>query len=210
MSISAINCSPIKPQVSFGSASGVDEANTVLQLSRELNDSFKKGDNPEIKSPVQTTAAVIGAGLTMFALGKGAAKGITKVVKAIPKDAVSGIIPEFVKKDAVKVANDVANTVKDKLNKLPKGKVYNVLDSTVGNTGRYIKRVATEVINKNGLEKTLANASGLVAATTLAPAIVSADANDNGIADIAEKNINAYSSAVSQAEKIATMVSILA
>ena len=76
MNVSAINCSPIKPQVSFGAPEGVDEANKVLTLSKELSDTFKKEDSEgnQIKNPLHTAVSVLTAGMAMFALGKGIGK----------------------------------------------------------------------------------------------------------------------------------------
>ena len=54
------------------------------------------------------------------------------------------------------------------------------------------------------------NVAGGIAALTLAPAIITADGNQDGVADIAQKNINAYSSALKSAEIFADMFESIA
>lgn len=201
MNISAINCTPIKPQASFGNtAQGVDEAKKVLELSKQLNDSFKKeGEEPTTKHPLQTALSVLGAAATMFALGKGAGKGAVAVAKKLPDVAKANI---------TKYADDAIAFVKSKASKMPKVPQNNVT-TAIGNVAKNTFNSAKNVILKNP-EKSFTTAAGVLAATTLVPSIVKADGNEDGIADIAQNNINAYASAFKTAEIFADMVNALA
>ena len=199
MSISAINCTPIKPQASFGNAQGVDEAQKVLELSRQLNDSFKKeGEEPTVKHPAQTALSILGAAATMFALGKGAGKGAVAVLKKVP-DSVKGNVSKY--------ADDAVNFVKTHASKLPKVH-QNKVTTAVSNFAKTAYNSAKTTVMKNP-EKSFTTAAGVLAAATLVPKISKADANNDGIADIAQKNINAYQSAFKTAEIFADMVSAI-
>lgn len=205
MSISAMNCTPIKPQASFGSAQGVDEAQKVLELSRQLNDSFTCSncsngdcDNEKVtnKNPLQTAISVLGACATMFALGKGAGKGLVALSKKVPSSTKEKILSAG-QKAATKIAEQVS--------KLPKNeKVSSVLSKTVGKAFNSAK----SVVMKNP-EKSFTTAAGILAASTLVPAITTVDGNKDGVADIAQNNINAYASAFKKAEIFSDIVDAL-
>lgn len=203
MSISAINCSPLKPQVSFRSAQGVDEANKVLQLSKQLGDNFHKVDSEgnDIKNPLQTATSVLAACLAMFALGKGAGKVALTAAKKVPASAKKTIADGFGK---------VKTFVSKQAAKLPKNeKVTTVLNNTVGKASNAVKSSVAKAVQKSGAEKVFTTTAGVVAASTLVPKIVKADDNGDGIADIAQKSVNAYQSAFKSAEIFADMISAL-
>ena len=205
MSISAINCTPIKPQASFGSAQGVDEAQKVLELSKQLNDSFASGtrcngdcDEEKVtnKNPIQTTISVLGACATMFALGKGAGKGLVALTKKVPASA---------KENILNTGKKAVSVISEQVAKLPKNeKVSTILSNTVGKAFNSAKAV----VMKNP-EKSFTTAAGVLAATTLVPSIATADGNKDGVADIAQNNINAYASAFKKAEIFSDMINAL-
>lgn len=205
MSISAINCTPIKPQASFGSAQGVDEAQKVLELSKQLNDSFASGtrcngdcDEEKVtnKNPIQTTISVLGACATMFALGKGAGKGAVALAKKVPASA---------KENILNTGKKAVSVISEQVAKLPKNeKVSTILSNTVGKAFNRAK----DVVMKNP-EKSFTTAAGVLAATTLVPSIATADGNKDGVADIAQNNINAYASAFKKAEIFSDMIDAL-
>ena len=199
MSISAINCSPLKPQVSFGNAQEVNDATRVLELSKQLEDSFQVA-GAEKKNTAQIAVSVLGAGLTMFALGKGAGKGISTIVKGLPETTKTSILNS---------TKNASIAIKEKVSNLPKTRVSKVLDGTVGKVAKGFKTAITEKIAKEGAEKVFTNATGLAAMATLLPSILTVDGDKNGVADIAQKNISAYSSALQQAEVFSTMLNIV-
>lgn len=203
MSISSVSCTPIKPQVSFASAEGVDEAQRILQLSRQLNDSFQKEDEDiTVKHPVQTALSLVGAGLAMFALGKGVGKAIIAAAKKTPENVKTGLA------NGLKTASDWTSK---QAGKLPKNdKLTAVFDKTVGKAANGLKGSVASVIEKNGAEKVFTTATGALAAATLVPKVAKADGNSDGIADIAQNGINAYQSAFKTAEIFSDMINALA
>lgn len=199
MSISSVSCTPIKPQVSFGSPEGVDEAQRVLQLSRELNDSFHKEDEEvTIKHPLQTAVSLIGAGLAMYTIGRGAGKAILALAKKTPANVKSGL------KKGCKSVSDKASGLTAKLP--VNEKLSKVYTNTIGKVAGNVKNGVKNAVEKNGVEKVFTTATGALAAATLVPKIAKADGNGDGIADIAQKNVNAYTSAFKTAEIFADMI----
>ncbi len=207
MKVSAINCSPIKPQVSFGDED-VDKAKKVLSLSRDLDDSFVKKDDEgnNIKSPLHTAISVAGAVASMFALGLGIGKLGYKANSKFKlaqrgKEAI-GKVSSFVKKKA------------PNLNiKLPAIKEGSLLAKTKNVAQKSVARVQSttaRLIEKYGAEKVFTTGTGIAAAATLVPDIVTVDKNKNGIADIAEKKINAYEGALKSARICSDIVSTFA
>lgn len=203
MNISAVNCTPIKPQA-FGNQEGADEAQKVLELSKQLNDSFKKEgqDEEEVtsKNPLATAASVAGACLAMFALGRSAGKGAVALAKKIPAGAKDNVVKyatqakTFVTEKASKI-----KMPKVKIN-LPKNeKVAGFFKNTVGKAATTTIEKTKTAFNANP-EKFVKNTAGIIAASTLAPAIIKADGNKDGIADIAQNNVNAYRNAMHSVE----------
>lgn len=205
MNVSAINCTPIKPQASFGYAQGAEEAQRVLELSKQLKDSFNKevqqgNESSEgkitNKNPIQTTLSVLGACATMFALGKGAGKGVVAVAKKLP---------EGFKENVLKSGSSVKTFISNQASKFSgKETSPNFLLKSIGKALKNAKAT----ISKNP-EKSFTNATGIIAATTLVPAITTADGNKDGIADIAQNNINAYVDVFKRAEIFSDIVNAL-
>lgn len=202
MSISSVNCTPLKPQVSFAKAEGADEAQRVLQLSRELNDSFtKKDDEATVKHPLQTAVSLVGAALAMYTIGKGAGKAILALAKKTPANVKSGL---------EKGCKSVSDWATKQTGKLPVNeKLANAYTKTVGKVANGVKKGVSNAIEKNGVEKVFTTATGALAAATLVPKIAKADGNGDGIADIAQKNVNAYTSAFKTAEIFADMINAI-
>ena len=199
MKVSAVNSTPLKPQ-SFGN--DVLKAQVVLDKSKELGDRFTK--NPEEKSPLSTFVSVIGAFATCFLLGKGLA---SKAMEVFPK--LSGQIVELSKKafagasvvagklrnvhvpekiTGSKVANVVKNTA-EKVSANPKVK------NVAGKVAEYASSALTK-IKAQPAEKIIKNAAGIASMAVLGSQIATVDGNDDGIADIAQKDVNAYKNAI--------------
>lgn len=207
MNISAVNCTPIKPQTSFGTSQCTYDATKVLQLSKKLEDSFKTQqaniEDPSCidetitpKGHIQTAVSVLGACAAMFALGKGAGKGLVALAKKVPASA---------KENILNTGKKAATAISEQAAKLPKNeKVSTILSNTVGKAFNAAK---AHVI-KNP-EKSFTTAAGVLAATTLVPSIATADGNNDGIADIAQNNINAYESVFQKAEIFADIINAL-
>lgn len=206
MNVSAINCSPIKPQVSFGDAD-VDKAKKVLSLSRDLDDSFAKKDEEgnNIKSPLHTAISVGGAVASMFALGLGIGK------LGYRANAKFGLVQKG--KNAI---GKVSNFVKNKAPKLhikapviKEGSFINKAKNVADDAVKYVKSTTGKLVEKHGAEKVFATGTGLAAVATLVPDIITVDKNKNGVADIAEKKINAYEGALSSARIFSEIVTTL-
>ena len=176
----------------------------MLTLSKELSDTFKKEDSEgnQIKNPLHTALSVLTAGMAMFALGKGIGKAALLGAKKVPAGA-----KQFVVDNAAKAKGFISKQA----DKLPKNeKVATFFNKTVGKAANAVKSSVAKAVEKNGAEKVFTTAAGVVAATTLVPKIATADANGDGIADIAQSKVNAYQSAFKSAEIFADMVNALA
>lgn len=219
MSISSVNCTPIKPQVAFGNLKGVDgeqgilqkpegvdEAQKVLQLSKELSDSFRKedkeGEEVKVKHPLQTAVSLVGAALAMYTVGKGAGKAAI---------ALSKKAPESLKKGLTEGYKNVSKWASKQAGKLPTNeKLAHAYTNTVGRVANGVKKGVTDAVAKNGAEKVFTTATGALAVATLVPKVAKADGNGDGIADIAQTGINAYQSAFKTAEIFADMIDAIA
>ena len=199
MKVSAVNSTPLKPQ-SFGNE--VYKAQVVLEKSKELGDRFTK--NPEKKSPLSTLISVAGAFATCFLLGKGLA---SKAMEVFPK--LSGQIVELSKKafagasvfagklKSVKVpekvaSSKVANVVKETAEKVSANpKVKNVAGKVVDFASSSFAKIKAQPP-----EKIIKNAAGIASMAFLGSQIATVDGNDDGIADIAQKDVSAYKNAI--------------
>lgn len=199
MKVSAVNSTPLKPQ-SFGN--DVNNAQFVLEKSRELGDRFTK--NPEEKSLLSTFVSVLGAFATCFLLGKGLA---SKTMEVFPK--LSGQIVELSKKvfagasvfagklKSVKVpekvaSSKVANVVKETAEKVSANpKVKNIAGKVVEFASSSFTKIKAQPP-----EKIIKNAAGIASMAILGSQIATVDGNDDGIADIAQKDVNAYKNAI--------------
>ena len=77
MSISAINCTPIKPNVSFGQETAeTKKYGEVVKATDTLNDTLVKSE--DIKTPAQVALSITIAGLTAFAGAKALTSLVTK------------------------------------------------------------------------------------------------------------------------------------
>ena len=199
MNISAVNCTPIKPQA-FGN--DIDKAQVVLTKSKALGDSFTK--DPEQKSKIATAVSVAGAFLTCFLLGKGLA---SKTLEVFPK--LTGHIVNLSKKVASgasvlagkvksvpvpeKVVNSkVATVVKETSEKIASNpKFKEAVDFASQKAGVVINKVKAQ-----SPETLIKNSAGLASMALLGRQVSTVDGNGDGIADIAQKDVNAYKNAI--------------
>lgn len=199
MKISAVNSTPLKPQ-SFGN--DVNKAQFVLEKSKELGDRFAK--NPEEKSALGTFVSVLGAFATCFLLGKGLA---SKAMEVFPK--LSDEIVTLSKK-AVSGASVVAGKLKNIHipEKVTSSKVGNIVRETAEkvSSNQKVKNLAGKAseqasnifakIKAQPADKIIKNAAGIASMAILGSQIATVDGNDDGIADIAQKDVNAYKNAI--------------
>ena len=190
MNISASQSIPVKERTSFGKEYQVEDVEHVMQLTRELNDSFQRAEEPEHKSIGGIFASVTGAILTMFILGKCAT---SKVMTAFP--SISTKLSNGVRAGANLVrdfSDDVAKGVK-----LQKGGKYTQLaGEKVAQAENFLRKNYIKLRDKTGVENLITNAAGLTAVAAVAPEIISVDGNNDGVSDIAQRNVNAYKNAL--------------
>ena len=199
MKISALNSTPLKPQ-SFGNE--VYTAQAVLDKSKELGDRFTK--NPEQKSFLGTVVSVFGAFATCFLLGKGFA---SKAMEVFPK--LSGQIVELSKK-ALSGASVLAGKFKNiqvpekVTSSKAAGALKDVAEKISSNqkvksfAGKVAEKASSafETIKAQPPEKIIKNVAGVASMAILGTQIATVDGNDDGISDIAQKDVNAYKNAI--------------
>lgn len=203
MNVSALNSTPLKPQPSFGREYQMEDVEHIMELSEQLNDSFKSSEEAEVKSAGGIFASVIGAILTTFVIGKCTA---SKVTTAFP--ALSSKITDGLRKSANLVknyANDLANGVK-----LQKGGKYSkFVGEKIGIAENLLRNEYKKLAAKMGPEGIITNAVGLGAVAAIAPEILKVDGNKDGIADIAQRNVSAYKNALNNVGIVSEIVDSL-
>ncbi len=174
MNVSAINCTPIKPQASFGKKGEVDYK-SALAIASQMSDKYVHTD--DIKTPTQVVASVGFAGFKTFLKGAFTFAGIDTLFHggasgAIKSGAKKGL--DFVNKAVTKLETSASSKVKDFALKGLKG----------------IQKMAPKCAEKFGNK--LPFLAGLASMAILVPAICTRDNNGDGIKDIAQKSQSAY------------------
>ena len=204
MNISAIPASHIKEGASFGKDYQVEDIEHVMQLTKQLNDSFQKTEEPEHKSPAAICVSIAGAILTMFILGKCAA---SKLMTAFP--SITTKLGSAVRKGA-NVVRDFSDDVA-KGAKLQKGGKYTqFVGDKVSKAESFLRKNYIKLRDKSGAENLITNAAGLTAVAAVAPEVISVDGNNDGVSDIAQKNVNAYKNALKNVGIVSEIVDALA
>lgn len=207
MSISAINCTPIKPQVSFGNEedakkTGAKEVDfsVVERLyddSRKYDQFGKKSaDQPNRKSLSKTAASIAVALAATYIGGKLLA---SKALDLFPK--ASGKIFESVKK----LGNGLLNKTEQLANNEGHKNIAKVAKKANEVLAK-LKTKAVEAIKNDGADSLIKKAAGVVTVAGLAPKVVTADGNNDGIADIAQEGINAYKSALDEVAVVSDII----
>ncbi len=204
MSISAqMNCTPIKPQVSFGSNQEKDYEK-VVSAANKIADSYtsssKDGEErPEQKSKMGTLVSVATAALLMYAGGKFAASKVNEVFPKVAPALENGLrkSADFIReKTAVLSGNG------------------NRVASTIGKIGSKTEQAARNIykscIKKGGdAAESMKNLAGAAALATGFPKVVTVDGNEDGVRDISQKNVNAYKNAMEQVSVLSDIVDVL-
>lgn len=192
MSISAINCVPIKPQVNFGRDNEKElDYNNVVCVADKLNDNFVHSST--IKKPLAIASSLALATLIAYVGGSKVATGISKIIPSAPNKVVGGI-DKLIKKSA-----DTAKILKES----PTGKMGTV-KKFAGKTLGLVSKVSAKGYDKLGGNiadtakknaKVFENIIGLGATASILPGLLSKDANEDGVSDILQKGQNAYTGA---------------
>lgn len=201
MSISAVNCTPIKPQVSFGNDKEVEDVQRVLNLTTELKDQFQGGT--KTKSNLQTAVSVLGAFAATFVLGKVAASKVLTAFPSLPSKIASGTKAAAAKIKDIQVPEKVLNS---KAMKSIKEIAASPKLQSASASVKKLAQKASEYISKKGPETVLKNAAGIASMGILGTQVIKVDGNGDGIADIAQNNVNAYKNALSSVGAIGEIV----
>ncbi|MBE7705166.1 MAG: hypothetical protein E7Z90_05060 [Cyanobacteria bacterium SIG29] len=177
----------------FGKDFSVEDAENIARLSGELNDSFETNnvnddEKAKKKSAGQFLASIGGAIATAFVLGK---CGASKILTAFPK--LAGKITNFIRKGANFVRNfadDVVNGVKLKKG----GKFTKSAAKKIANLEKKAREIYINKRNKSSAEEVIKNAVGVAAMATVVPQVATVDGNNDGVSDLAQKEISAYQS----------------
>jgi hypothetical protein len=208
MNISAINCTPIKPKTSF--SGGIDEnkdyysfedVQKVMDLTNQLDDSFTKEDNSDVKqkSKLQTAVSVAGALDTTFALGKSVASYAFSISPKLPSK-LNGVIKaggNFIKNNSEKLASK-------------NGKVAQFIGKNVGKLENTARQAYTNAVANSNVNQVLSNIAGVAAVGGIASKVITVDGNKDGVKDIAQENVNAYKNALGTFDTLKSVADALA
>ncbi len=198
MSIPAVNCTTIKPQVSFGKADNDEERlYNYSKFADEVNDKYINSQN--VKKPVAAAVSVALAGLIAFASGK-----LLASKAAIVAEKFKINLPEILDSSLgklSKLSSDVSGRL-IKENPVTKSeKAADLAGKVIAGATNCAKKVYNKVA-KSGVtpldtqevikSKAFANLGGTLGVATILPSVCSKDNDENGIADILEKGQNAY------------------
>ncbi len=226
MNISATNCTPIKPQASFGGNEKgnshidkelpSDEYTRTIIIADKANEDLVNSDS--IKKPIAAAASVALAGLVAFVSGKKIAQVATSVCKTLPTT-----VENTLKKSSSIVQEKASKLASESSGKLAKAK--NITGKALKKTEEFARKgytkiaysgIADNVVNPERANKAFQNVVGAATVAATVPVVCSKDSDGNGVADLMEKTTNAYagttkkcSSAVQGASQIAELISEL-
>ncbi len=222
MSISAINCTPIKPQVSF-KGERYEHRHSQFEECPACDSKVKGKD---VKDPVAVIASLAALAGLAYGGAKGSAVGVSRlyntVAEAVNKNAkkVAGeasekaktITPElgvlfnkglgYVSEGADKLVGLVKKGIADdakELTKTQKARVFvsNKLAQGVDLVKKGYNKVAyfnvaDDVVGAARAQAGFENVAGAIGLASVVPEIVGRDANDDGVKDIMQKSQIAY------------------
>ena len=208
MSISAVNCTPIKPNASFGSKEKYEQINDSLE---KLNEQYVKAS--DIKRPAAVGASVALAALTTYA----GARGITNFATSKLAPRAGEVVETHLKSAADKVKNkaqELIGTPKEETLSSVKqfaGKAVEKLEAgarSIYKTVAY-SGISKELQNPDRARKALGNVVGTGAAVAATADICTIDSNDDGVSDILQKSQNVYTGAKTTFQNAFDTVSVI-
>ena len=211
MDVSAVNCTPIKPQGSFGNDEDTNYAQ-VLRITKDLNDEFVHSD--EIKKPLAAMASIGLAGLLAFAGGK----KIGSIISSLSKNRLPQAFEGALKNGSKAVKDTAAKLVKENPStKLEKAK--NIAGKVIGKTEELARKgykklayagIPNEATAADKATSAFKNIAGWAGVATIFPGICSRDTDDDGVNDILQKGQNAYTGTETKFNKYMHNTSVLA
>ena len=219
MNVSAINCTPIKPQVSFGNEPESErpvidadyrevESNDknpadILVLTEDINKNFV--NSKELKTPIGAVVSVALAGLTAYATGSIAASGISRAFNFVTKKNLPLALEKGLKATSKTIKKASTSLINDNAGKI--AKVKNIAGKVIGKTGEIAKNTYTKIAYRGVPEgadvavkasKGFQNIMGLGAVATILPKALKTDENGDGVSDIMQRATNSYGKAKEQ------------
>lgn len=199
MSISAINCVPIKPKASFAGSEGTKEKHVDYdQIIQVTDKAYNKvsSDNyvssKSIKKPLAIASSLALAALVSYVGGAKIATLTSKVMPKAPEKVVAGLDKVMTKMP------ETAEHLKSATGKFAKGKAVAgaLLNKFAGVAKKGYDKIGGSLeagAAKN--QKVFENIFGIATTASLLPGLLSKDANEDGVSDILQKGQNAYTGA---------------
>ena len=199
MNVSAVNCTPIKPQVSFGNDSDTNY-NQIINKTQELNDQLVHSD--QIKKPLAIAGSLGLAALAAYVTGQKIASPFAK--KIIGKNTENAKTLACCFEDTLKRGS---SAVREKASKLmgdtstKTGKLKNTAGEILRKTEKFArnayKKVAYFGIDDNieaadKAVKAFQNIGGCVAVPAAIAITTSKDVDGNGVSDMLQTEANPY------------------
>lgn len=210
--MASVNCTPIKPQVSFG-CEECNSRNYIENIDRvdEFQKTHVKSD--DIKSPLAIGISVAASAAGIYAVGKGSGAVFSKIFKSAPQKLEGAL-----KKGSQMVQNKAkslssADVTPGKLKKAKEitGKVLAKTEELARNGYKKIaySGIPKDVANPERANRAFQNAAGAAAVASVVPQILKKDSNDDGVKDIVQKSQNAYTGAKSSLADISALGEIV-
>ncbi len=232
MNVSAVNCTPIKPQVAFGNSvrsyddvhydtEYQDRYNQLTEFADKVDNDYVNSSN--IKKPIAAFLSVGLAALVAFATGKLVASKASIIAEKVKLD-----LPSMLDNGLKKASNKVKTFGEKLKTEVPATKgqqVKNALGKAITFSEEKAKMVykklaysgvkptdSAEIIK----QKAFANIGGITGLALGLPGFCAKDSNSDGVNDILQRGQNAYTGAktkaaqaLSECGKIAELVDIL-
>ena len=195
MQVNSVNSTNFKSNYNFDNVEAEKMVNAAKTLEDMLPDKFVKntdddGNEVQKKSFLGTALAVAGTALISFAIAK---KFITKGA-----DAIKNVMANEKAQKALNSVKDFTSknleSIGKKINSNEKlsGVLETVKNGKVAKIAGKTANVVKSGINKVGAANVLAGIGGIAGATYISKT----DSNNDGVADIAQKGVNAYKGAI--------------
>ena len=193
MNVSAINCTPIKPKVSFGNSD--TDYNKVAKQAEAIRDEYASSDR--LKSPVGVVASVAACGLKAFASGAvlaslfcGLAKGAPTKLQGALKKGSQGI-----RNFAAGLGDDAAKHAKIKK---PIGKAISKVEEVARNAYKKVINPNTKAITADMADdvvnaihaqnnRALQKMAGIATAAAVLPAATTVSNDGDNIPDMMQR-----------------------
>ena len=220
MQVNSINSVNFKGYDSLYSEDELKEASETIKTAKRLQEMLpdkyetsvdKEGNEVKKKSVIGTIASIGGSlVISYLILKKYLTKGSNALDSLLAKDKVQDIATD-VKKVTSVMADDISGKISEQIKKSPKlaGTLNTIKDkAVVKGAANLTKTAAKAFVDPNNKENVIRALSGIGAIAGTAY-VSSTDANGDGVADIAQKGINAYKGAVDKLGIVGEAIRVL-